>query len=234
MKNGLTIDCSGETLILHHHRALYWPEQQLLLCSDLHLGKEHVFARAGVGIPSGVSESTLQRLSCTIGLFDVKRLIVLGDFFHGVPTPGEPWLEELTQFVTDHSTIDISVVAGNHDSTEAESRVDGRIDWHHTPLNLGPFLFQHEPCEASAHYVIAGHLHPTYRVGGQRRTGLQAPAFWFRRKYAILPAFGEFTGGHRIEPNRSDRIYLSGPECVVPIFRSTKIRSTTQAREKLT
>lgn len=218
-----SIICQSENLLLHHDKAIYWPRQKMLLCSDLHLGKEHAFARAGIGIPSQVSSTTLQRLAALIQEFDVEKLIVLGDFFHAVPNRDEPWIGELEQFLDRHGNIDVQVVSGNHDNLAAISRIDSRIQWHHESQLIEPFVLQHEPGRDARGFVLCGHLHPTFRVGGKHIAGLQGPVFWVRKDHLVMPAFGEFTGGLKIEPKAKDRVFITGPDCIIPIINEPAV-----------
>ena len=55
-------------------------------------------------------------------------------------------------------------------------------------------------------FVIAGHLHPAVRLSGRGDDSLRLPCFWWRERLAILPAFGEFTGGATIAREAGDRV----------------------------
>ena len=37
---------------------------------------------------------------------------------------------------------------------------------------------------------------------------MRLPCFWFGEKYGVLPAFGDFTGTHRIKPKKGDQVYV--------------------------
>ena len=64
-------------------------------------------------------------------------------------------------------------------------------------------------------YVLAGHWHPCISVSGRAFERLRLPCFWLGddsgqlpgQAVGILPAFGSFTGMHRIEPRAGDRIF---------------------------
>jgi metallophosphoesterase superfamily enzyme len=49
--------------------------------------------------------------------------------------------------------------------------------------------------------VIAGHLHPVLNLRGPGRDHLRLPCFCIEAGLAILPAFGEFTGGWSVRPS---------------------------------
>jgi metallophosphoesterase superfamily enzyme len=45
----------------------------------------------------------------------------------------------------------------------------------------------------------------------------RVPAFWFSDTQVILPAFGVFTGGFSIRPERTDRIFVIAGQEVLAI-----------------
>jgi len=215
----IDVPCHGERLALHHERAVHWRARRTLFVADMHLGKEEVFGRMGVPIPHGPSVGNLATLARLVGDTGAERLCVLGDFMHAAPTPGERWLAALSAFLDAHATLEVEVVAGNHDRASGRSLIDSRVRWIDGSVHEAPFVLRHEPGDDPRGYVLAGHLHPVYRLGGSGRRGasLRAPAFWFRRRGAVLPAFGAFTGGEAIRPVRGERVFLAGPDCVVPV-----------------
>lgn len=218
MAQCLPVTHGGENFLLHPERVMYWPAQQILFAADVHVGKEQVFARHGIAIPGGISESTLQQLFFLAKESCAKRLIVLGDFMHNIPTASESWLGELSLLLDQHPDLCVEVVAGNHDRKAGRLLTDKRLVWYSSSLTIAGLVLHHEPCEESQGYVLCGHLHPAYRLGSKRRAGVRAPVFWFREHYAVLPAFGEFTGGVIIEPDlHTDALYMTGPDCVMKV-----------------
>jgi len=211
--------CRGERLALHARRAVHWIARRTLFVADVHLGKEAVFGRLGVPIPHGPSEGDLDRLAGLVSSTGAERLCILGDFMHDAPLAGERWLGALTAFLDDHATLAVEVVAGNHDRVAGRPLVDPRIRWIEGSVVDGPFVLRHEPGEDPRGYVLAGHVHPAFRIGGGRRgESLRAPAYWFREHCAVLPAFGAFTGGETIRAAPGERVFVVGPDCVVPVF----------------
>src|SRR5690349_18446475 len=70
---GLVLDCEG---------SLYWPEQRLLVISDLHFEKGSSFAARGVLLPPHDTATALTRLGRLIGRYAPCAVIALGDSFH--------------------------------------------------------------------------------------------------------------------------------------------------------
>ncbi len=188
---------AGESVQLLGDRALHWVARRRLLIADLHLGKEDSFRRAGVALPSGVTEGYLQRLSQLIAQTQAESLWVLGDLLHGPIIDGR-WREQWQHWRARHRQLELAVVPGNHDRAlaaaglEVLTLADGIRD--------GSFEFRHAPASASAaraSHLICGHLHPVARFPGVAR---RWPSFWLRSGMTVLPAFSEFTGGFLVAP----------------------------------
>ncbi len=202
----IDITYAGEELRLTAERAVVWPRESALIVADLHLGKESVFGRHGIPIPAGVTESTLARLSALITTYRCSRLIVLGDFVHAPPAPGDQWPDAVRGWLDAHPDLDCGVVAGNHDGETTPGLLDSRLDWLPAKTFMPPFILTHLPDTDPRGPVFCGHLHPAIGLRDGRMR-LHAPAFWFREHCAMLPAFGEFTGRHTIAAAQGDRIW---------------------------
>lgn len=214
----LSVECAGEVLWLHPSRVIYWPSQRTLLAADIHVGKEHLFGRQGIAMPGGISEASLNTLFQLTKLANAEKLFILGDFMHALPSHGESWLKQLGHLIDLNKHLQISIVAGNHDRSAARVRIDQRIRWYDQSTPEGPFVLQHEPGEDPRGYVLCGHLHPAWRISASRRASVRTPAFWFRRHCAVLPAFGEFTGGMIVKPDPDiDRLFMAAPDKVIEV-----------------
>jgi len=211
-------DCAGVALLLHPQRAAYWSATKTLLVADIHLGKEQVFARAGNPIPAGPSEADIDRLNKLVLKSGAARLLILGDLIHARPSASERWLDKLKAFLDKHRQLSVEVVAGNHDNPAGQLLIDHRIHWHTDPLHEGELVFQHEPGSDARGHVMCGHIHPCYRLSASRNDTVRAPVFWFGQYYTVLPSFGQFTGGHNVTPAKHDRLFMVGPDCVLPVY----------------
>lgn len=186
-----SLECivAGETLILHPDRALFWPARKRLMIADLHLGKADVFRRAGIAVPRGGTSHDLQRISLLLARFGATELCVLGDLLHG-PTPDAAWREAWDNWRLEHSELQVSVVAGNHDRRLAAAGLD--LTCIAGPWLDPPFSLQHEPARHPSLHVVCGHLHPCFAVPAVRR---RWPGFWLQPSLLMLPSFSAFTGG---------------------------------------
>ena len=74
------IEIKGEKLILSNQRALFWPKENALVLSDLHVGKTATFKKHGIPISRKVLEDDLEKLSNLINHFNAS-LSLLVTFF---------------------------------------------------------------------------------------------------------------------------------------------------------
>ena len=84
------------------------------------------------------------------------------------------------------------------------------------PYQVGPFIFAHHPQSHPQGYVLAGHVHPVYRLA-VRGDSLRLPCFLFGQDSAVLPSFGAFTGGYPVSPAERDRLFLATPDRVIKL-----------------
>jgi hypothetical protein len=54
------------------------------------------------------------------------------------------------------------------------------------------------------------------RLKGKGRRYERFACFYFSADYAILPAFGSFTGHHRIRPSAGDGVYIVAENQIMP------------------
>jgi metallophosphoesterase superfamily enzyme len=111
-------------------------------------------------------------------------------------------------------------VRGNHDSHAGDPPAALNIDIVDEPWLLGPFACCHHPQTHPTHFVLAGHVHPACSLYGRGRDRLRLPCFVQEppgqqdQGQAILPAFGEFTGGFAVHAAPGRRRYAVGADAV--------------------
>ncbi|MEF8834198.1 MAG: ligase-associated DNA damage response endonuclease PdeM [Halofilum sp. (in: g-proteobacteria)] len=193
----LTVDCAGETLLLHPERALEWPARSTLFVADPHFGKDAHFRAAGIALPEGTLAEDLARLDIVLARTGATRLVILGDVVHARPLRAADWVDRVGVWRSRHADFEWLAVAGNHDTRFAPP-ADWRIDWRADPVVEAPFVFMHEPTRHPAGRVLAGHWHPVARLR-QGRDSLRLPVFAFGPDAVVLPAFGGLTGGAPVD-----------------------------------
>jgi uncharacterized protein len=144
------------------------------------------------------------------------RLVVLGDFLHGMTRADDSFLHAFRRWRQAHGSLVVDIVVGNRDRREPAQLWQQMVGWHTRPLVEPPFVLAHEPAAHPEGYVLAGHIHPVMRL--RRRSGAgRVPVFWQRRECLVLPSFGSRTGGAEVAFELGDKLYAAGPERVIPL-----------------
>ncbi len=213
----------GQQLWLSPDRCIYWEEEESLILSDLHFGKTGHFRKAGIAVPQSVYREDLLRLLCQIQYFRPRRLLVVGDLFHSREN------KELSLFLKwrdDFPDLGIHLIQGNHDILHDSWYAKAAIELSREVLSVGPFSFVHDiedvepgkdagPGEdaepGGGAYYFSGHLHPGIRIRGMGKQSLQFPCYYFGSDYAVLPAFGRWTGTVSIAPAPEDNVFAILP-----------------------
>ena len=95
----------GQRLQLLEDKALYLPEAEALLVSDVHLGKAETFQSFGIPIASAINDENLSRLRALVAQTTAKRLFILGDLFHSKKSLVPEVLVEWDNDVPDWPTL---------------------------------------------------------------------------------------------------------------------------------
>lgn len=204
----------GQQLWLSPHRCIFWEEERSLILSDLHFGKTGHFRKAGIAVPQSVYREDLLRLLSLIQYFQPKQLLVVGDLFHSRENKE---LDLFLRWRDDFPDLGIRLALGNHDILHAGWYEKAGILVNEGVLEMGVFGFVHdieevcEQTEGARPYHFSGHLHPGIRISGMGKQSLQFPCFYFGGEYAILPAFGRFTGTVSIEPGTASNVFAILP-----------------------
>lgn len=212
-----TIQINGFSFVLHASGALFWEEEEMLIISDVHLGKISHFRKHGSAVPSGAVGGNFRKLTEVLQFFDASKICFLGDLFHSVINQEWRLFEQWVEFVPS----EIILVEGNHDIIsplryeDLGVRVQGE-------LIMKEFLFTHHPEERPPYFNFAGHLHPGIQLHGLGRQFLKLPCFYRTQNQMILPAFGEFTGIHILTPAQGDEVYAITSEKVILIKQKPK------------
>lgn len=212
----LAIEVAGETLLLCPERAAYWPDAATLLVADAHFGKAASFRARGVPVPESTTSATLATLDVLIARHVPRRIVFLGDFLHAREARAPRTLAALAAWRARHAALEMVLVEGNHDRHAGAPPEALDIDLVEEPLVDGAFALCHVPAPVAGRYVLAGHLHPAYRLAG-RIESMRLPCFWLGESVGVLPAFGDFTGSAMIAPVADDRVFVIAGERVLPV-----------------
>ncbi|HEU4621445.1 MAG TPA: ligase-associated DNA damage response endonuclease PdeM [Burkholderiaceae bacterium] len=210
------IEIAGERLHLLPQRAAYWARERTLFIADIHFGKAAAFRAQGVPVPRGTTAENLAVLDALLDTTQAERIVFLGDFLHAKTSHAPATLGALRAWRSRCAQLDLVLVRGNHDARAGEPPKDLGVRVVDEPFRFGPFALCHHPQTLDGAYVLAGHIHPAYRLHG-RGEAVRLPCFWFNHALGVLPAFGSFTGTHTIAPAPGDRIFLVTPDRVLPL-----------------
>jgi uncharacterized protein len=213
------ITIAGEAIRLLADRALFWPRLEALVIADVHLGKAAALRRGGVPVPHGTTVDDLDRIDRLLGKTEAGRLYVLGDLYHHRSGQSERLFDRLREWRRRWSDLEVVVVEGNHDRRSGPTPEDLGFVGSGAGIEVPPFVLRHEPEESPSGYVLAGHLHPGFRLGrGQyARYAESVPAFHFTPRYGVLPAFSLFTGAHPLGRGPADRVFATAEGQVVEV-----------------
>lgn len=195
----------GESFYLLPQKAIFWKEQKTLLLADTHFGKITHFRKAGIAIPDSAAIQNFHRFQTLVDDLNPERVIFLGDLFHS--DLNTEWLA-FKKLIKSRPDISFELILGNHDILHKQTYANSNLKVYGETLEIGPFIFSHEPLEKPNLFNIYGHIHPGVRMLGHARQSMRLPCFFFRPNSGVLPAFGEFTGLHILQPNRDDTIFL--------------------------
>ncbi len=208
---------AGQTLAMLPERAAYWVEARTLLVADPHFGKAATFRANGIPVPRGTTAENLARLDAAIARHDAARVVFVGDFLHAPESRAPATVEALARWRGRHADLELTLVRGNHDTRAGDppDRLGIRVvDESYT---VGPFSMRHHPVPCDRGYVLAGHLHPGYRIG-RAGDAMRLPCFWFGdeggSRVGVLPAFGAFTGTWAVDALPNDRVFVVAPDAV--------------------
>jgi uncharacterized protein len=185
------ITVNGTALLADPSGAVFWPEEKLLVVSDMHLEKGSSYARRGQFLPPYDTRATLDRLARVIQRYRPQRVACLGDSFHDGKAAERLSAQDgdhLRRLVQAHDWI---WVTGNHDPAPP-AELGGFV---RSEIRIGTLALRHQPENGGLPFgEVCGHFHPKAAVSARGRR-ISAPCFVTDGRRMVMPAFGAFTGG---------------------------------------
>ncbi len=216
MPSSIEIEFAGHDMVLDAGLALYWPAEEVLVVSDLHLEKSTYLAQFGSAVAPYDTLDTLARLDRLRDRYRPKSLILLGDSFHDraawdrlEPAARDSVLAICASVETCH------LVEGNHDLGMAGTSGLNFCE----EVALGGVVFRHEP-DTSGRPQVIGHFHPAVstELRGHR---LRGKCFAMNGRMLVMPAFGSFTGGLSLNDSVFSELAESDPFRPYLVYRNT-------------
>ena len=185
----LDLTLNGARLCALPSGALHWPDEGVLVVSDLHLGKSERMARRGGSLlPPYETMETLAKLDADLDATRPARVICLGDSFDDLAAAQAMAEETRLWLARQMAGRDWIWIEGNHDAGPVQ--VGGT---HRASLTVGPLTFCHI-ARPGAQGEVSGHYHPKLRLQVRGRR-VSRRCFVASGAKLILPAFGALTGG---------------------------------------
>ena len=203
------IRVSGRQFVADRSGVLYWPSENALIVSDLHLEKGSSYARRGQFVPPYDTRETLLRLAEAVERYEPTTIISLGDSFHDVGGADRLSAADRQILALIQDGRSWYWVTGNHDPEIADHLGCQTVD----DVLISGITFKHEPTNASATHEIAGHLHPAARLNAYGAR-LRRSCFVGNGQRLVMPAFGAFTGGLNVLDAAFDILFADGSRSV--------------------
>ena len=206
--------------ILNSNRTIFWEQEKILILSDLHLGKTGHFRKAGIGVPATIMKEDMHRFVAAIQFYKPLLVVIVGDLFHSVENKEH---ELFLKWRNDLQHISILLVKGNHDIVPDEWYASANIITAEKYWRRNNFLFVHHIEDVAkdeisdGDYFFSGHIHPAVSIKGLGKQSLRFSCFYFTQKYAVLPAFGKFTGTYLVEPSKKEKAFAIVNNSIVSI-----------------
>ena len=198
--------------VLHHYGSLFWEEQNLLIVSDLHLGKIEHFRKHGSALPDLSNAIDYIHLEQNITEFLPTQVVFLGDLFHSSLNKSwhifEKWVKR--------QPVEFTLIVGNHDviplSKFQNLGFNLKKHW-----DISAFRLTHKPEDTGELFNLCGHIHPGYKLRGKAKQQLKLSCFYQKPNQMVLPAFGSFTGNYYITPEDDEHIYVLSEQSVLQV-----------------
>jgi uncharacterized protein len=196
--------------ILNSNRTVFWEQEKILILSDLHLGKTGHFRKSGIAVPAAVMKEDMQRFVAAIQFYKPLLVLIVGDLFHSVENKEH---ELFLKWRNDLQHVPILLVKGNHDIVPETWYKNAGIETAEKIWRRNNFLFVHQAEDMpkkdlqEVDYFFSGHIHPAISIKGLGKQSLRFPCFYFTNKYAVLPAFGKFTGTYLVTAKKTETAF---------------------------
>jgi|Deesub1362B_J571_1020462.scaffolds.fasta_scaffold00192_50 hypothetical protein len=170
------------------------------IISDLHLGMESVLQERGFALPRVQIREVIKSFEEIVEKYDIERLVIAGDFKHEFSRNMPYEWEDVEEFLSNFSELEILAVRGNHDNFLAAILAKRGIELVES-VEIGGYTVVHghkEIDSMKAGKIIMGHEHPVVRV--RYEGGIYTFPCYLRyrdrgKEIIVLPAFSPIVSG---------------------------------------
>ena len=178
-------------------RGAYLSEHDILVCADLHLGRD---ITANTEFPLGASDRILSRLTQLLDRFTPDKVVLAGDVLHAfdhIPSGVEETFVSLIEAIESIDAKPI-FIEGNHDSFLSTLH-DGPVRDAYRITDDIVICHGHKHPVPDATWYICGHVHPAINIEGQRHPCyLHTPIRDAEPRVTVLPSFTDIAPGMEI------------------------------------
>jgi hypothetical protein len=170
--------------------------------SDLHLGMESVLQERGFALPRVQIRDVIRGVEEIVEKYDIERLVIAGDFKHEFSRNMPYEWEDVEEFLSSFSELEILAVRGNHDNFLAAILARRGIELVESVEIVGyTVVHGHRELDSiNAGRIIMGHEHPVVRV--RYEGGIYTFPCYLRYRggaeIIVLPAFSPIVSGSDI------------------------------------
>lgn len=208
----------GHEWVALPQRVLWWPAEQALVLTDLHLGKAMHFKKNGLHLPTD-SLSDLAIIAGLVSHLGAQWVLCLGDLFHS--KHNAEWVD----FAAWRKTLPVQrfvLVKGNHDILASSLYAEAQLEtyeglWEHAGLAFTHYPKLEAKAQATHQYWISGHVHPAVTLRLNRTLAQKVPGFWVAQEQMVLPAFGHLTGTEAVTLTKGEHFFGISGEKVIHI-----------------
>ncbi len=208
------IHFAGQIFKLQPCGTLYWPSENILIVSDLHLEKGSSYLKYGSYLPPYDTSETLDKLKSVCQKLNPKTILFLGDVYHDKESLNR--MNQANKDLWDEiiNKYKILWIEGNHDPDSAPKNIKNLKLWSEKNITFR-HIADKDLCSE-----ISGHYHPCYELIHKNQK-LRRPCFLVSDNKIILPSYGAFTGGLNINDPafetlnlKNKKIYILGEKRV--------------------
>lgn len=197
---------SGKAFVADVSGALFWPAEETLIVSDLHLKRDANTLGAHSPFQNHQTRATLIKLSHLILEYNAKQVVILGDGLH--PT------NSYEQFLSNEDTDRLRALQEMAEwiwVTDSKPIPDFLIDFNATVLSsfsFGGLTFRHKPVAGPIAHEIAGSLHPIAKTKSQYK-GAEQRCFVSNNVRIVMPSFAQQQQGRNVLDKAFTPIFAS-------------------------
>ncbi|MBC7384878.1 MAG: ligase-associated DNA damage response endonuclease PdeM [Cryobacterium sp.] len=201
MSDEIRVSIHGQSFLLNAAKTAYWEEESILLCSDLHWGREAFLQSRGFPVPEGVFDEESFLLGKMIERYQSRRVFVLGDLIHHPAGMHVELRSKIRRWTEQYPKTEVRLIPGNHDRAINEWLPECGITLGDSAFISSGIRLCHEARaekKTSGEFTWQGHQHPAIRIPEVSDYG-KFPAFYVKKNIGYLPAFSQLAGGSEIK-----------------------------------